>query len=189
MSVRNSIFRTADRAMPPKIATIGFQIPRPWNFIFVTPAGASKSSDSIATFGRSPLPRTTSFPPATSNRIRVTAPFCATASRTVRGFPCTSSVYFGIAGTLPAVRSASTLSLPSLTSAPNRSSAASAPVPGDALAAGRAVSPAAGDALAAGSAVSAGSVCPAAASGKSPSTSAGSTRRMARRYHSRVEVG
>ena len=62
MSVRNSIFRTAERAMPPKIATIGFQMPRPRNFIFVTPAGASNSSDSIATFGRSPLPRTTSFP-------------------------------------------------------------------------------------------------------------------------------
>ena len=37
MSVRNSIFRTAERAMPPKIATIGFQMPRPWNFIFVMP--------------------------------------------------------------------------------------------------------------------------------------------------------
>ena len=29
MSVRSSSLPTADRAMPPKIATMGFQIPRP----------------------------------------------------------------------------------------------------------------------------------------------------------------
>ena len=95
MSVRNSIFRTAERAMPPKIATIGFQMPRPWNFIFVMPSGASKSSDSIATFGRSPLPRTTSFP---STTLEVHARHCAAdrvgLDRRVRSRPapraCTS---------------------------------------------------------------------------------------------------
>ena len=80
MSVRNSIFLTAERAIPPKIATIGFQIPRPWNFIFVMPLASSKSSVSIATFGRRPCPRTTSFPSATSKCMRVTRPSFASAS-------------------------------------------------------------------------------------------------------------
>jgi len=39
MSVRNSIFLTAVRAIPPKIATIGFQIPRPWNLFATAVAG------------------------------------------------------------------------------------------------------------------------------------------------------
>ena len=61
-SVRSSSLRTAERAMPPKIATIGFQMPRPLNFRSVIPFGDSNSSDSIETFGRSPLPRTISRP-------------------------------------------------------------------------------------------------------------------------------
>ena len=67
MSVRNSILRTAERAMPPKIATIGLQMPRPRNFISVMPFGSWNSSDSIATFGRRPWPRTTSRPFETPN--------------------------------------------------------------------------------------------------------------------------
>ena len=122
MSVRNSIFLTAERAMPPKIATIGFQMPRPWNFIAVTPCGASNSSSSIETFGRSPEPRTTSFPFSTTNFIFVTDPSAATTSTVVFGEPWTSSAYFGIAGTLPACRSASILRRPSLTRAPSASS-------------------------------------------------------------------
>ena len=104
MSVRNSIFRTAERAMPPKTATIGFQMPRPLNFSPVIPPGASKSSDSMETFGRSPLPRTTSFPFTTPKCSFLTAPSTASASIVVFGEPCTSSAYFGIVGTLPGVQ-------------------------------------------------------------------------------------
>ena len=122
MSVRNSILRTAERAMPPKTATIGFQMPSPWNRIPVMPLGDSKSSDSIAILGRRPLPRTTSLPSSTAKCSFVTAPSSASASIDVLGEPCTSSAYFGMAGTLPARRSASTFKCPSLTIAPSRSS-------------------------------------------------------------------
>ena len=136
-SVRNSSLRTAERAMPPKIATIGFQIPRPLNFRSVIPFGDSNSSDSIETFGRNPLPRTISRPFATPKCIFVITPSTASAVTLVLGAPSTSSVYFGIAGTVPAIRSASTSMCPSLTRAPRLSSVA--PIEGGAAGVGAGV--------------------------------------------------
>ena len=110
--------------MPPKIATIGLQMPMPLNFRPVIPFGDSNSSDSIETFGRSPRPRTISRPFWTPKCIFVMTPSTASAVTLVRGVPSTSRVYFGIAGTLPESRSASTSMCPSLTRAPSVSSIA-----------------------------------------------------------------
>ena len=122
MSVRSSSLPTADRAMPPKIATMGFQIPRPWNFRFVIPLGSWNSNDSIATLGRRPCPRTTSRPFSTPNFMCVTLPSAASTATDVFGEPCTSSVYFGMTGMLPGCRSASISRWPSFTSFPMFSS-------------------------------------------------------------------
>jgi hypothetical protein len=65
-----------------------------------------------------------SLPFSTTNFIFVTEPSAASASTVVFGEPSTTSAYFGIAGTLPAWRSASTFSFPFLIRPARRSSGA-----------------------------------------------------------------
>src|SRR4029453_4912569 len=101
---------------------IGLQIPRPRNSRLVIPLGSWNSSDSIATFGRKPCPRTTSLPFSTPNFMCLTLPSAASTATDVIGEPCTSSVYFGMTGMFPCCRSASIARWPSFTSLPMFSS-------------------------------------------------------------------